>query len=106
MRRYVKVCGFQQLDRLRDQRVIEDDRAENGEFGFRAAGKRAFKNRVANRFRRSHVFVKPRAIRSKQERQRLYIWSNLNALSSDLFFSVKLCFVLFRINVTCSKLTL
>src|SRR5882724_1510548 len=77
MRRHVKISGFQQLDRLGNQRVVENNRAENSAFGFGAAGKRALKDRVANRFRRSHVFVKPRAIRSKQEGQRLYIGSDL-----------------------------
>jgi hypothetical protein len=42
----IEVAGLQQLNSLSNQRVIENDRAENRALGVWTAGKCAFKDRV------------------------------------------------------------
>ena len=58
MRRDVKIRRLQQLDGLRDERVVENDRTQNSSFSFGTAGKRPFENGVANRFRGCHLMKK------------------------------------------------
>src|SRR6185436_3725638 len=95
VRRNIKVAGLQQLNRLSNQRVIENDRTENCAFGVWTAGKCAFKNWVTNRFWGSHC-GKLKFLDEVPEERDSMLREKIMPVVADLFFRVNFSAVLFR----------